>query len=136
MRFHFGLGAVSVLAACRPSEFGDPFKDYYDGSSDVEISGLDVTSEEGNVGGGTVTIQGSGFGDDPTLVTVQFGSTNATIVAVSDSSLQVVVPRGPIQGGPVDVASRKRKTAPRVSTTATRSTSPTSARKRPATSSS
>jgi len=104
MRFHFGLGAVSVLAACRPSEFGDPFKDYYDGSSDIEISGLDVTSEEGNVGGGTVTIQGSGFGDDPTLVTVQFGSTNATFLAVSASSLQVVVPRGPIQGGPVDVA--------------------------------
>jgi hypothetical protein len=28
-----------ALGACRPSQFGDPFKDYYGGDSDVEISG-------------------------------------------------------------------------------------------------
>ena len=102
MRFHLGLGAVFALGACR--QIGDPFEDYYGGANDVEISSLDVTSEEGNLGGGTVTIHGSGFGDDPELITVQFGSQNAAVVSVSDDTLQVVVPRGPIQGGPVDVA--------------------------------
>jgi hypothetical protein len=59
MRLHLGLGSVFVLAAC--SKIGDPFSDYYGGGNDVEISSLDVTSEEGNLGGGTVTIQGSGL---------------------------------------------------------------------------
>jgi hypothetical protein len=102
MRFHLGLGTVLALSACRP--IGDPFDDYYGDGNNVDITSLDVTSESGNLGGGTVAIEGSGFGDDPALVTVQFGSQNATVVEASDESLTVIVPKGPIEGGPVDVA--------------------------------
>jgi hypothetical protein len=64
---------------------------------------MSAPSEEGNIGGRTLTISGSGFGDDPAAVTVVFGSQNATVLSASDSQLEVIVPRGPIEGGFVDV---------------------------------
>ena len=82
--------------------FGDTLQPYYSGSP-PEVSGLSNRVEEGNIGGGTVLISGSGFGSDTRGVTVIFGSQNATVVAASDSEIEVVVPRGPIEGGFVDV---------------------------------
>jgi len=79
------------------------FEPYYSGGPAPKVSGIDVATEEGNIGGGTVVISGSNFGSDPTAVTVVFGSQNAEVVAVDDSSITVVVPRGPVEGGSVDV---------------------------------
>ncbi len=96
-------GAVLVFgllgAGC---SFGDSLQPYYKGSP-PDVSGLSAQVEDGNIGGGTVRISGSGFGTDPALVTVIFGSQNATVVSATDSELEVVVPRGPIEGGFVDV---------------------------------
>lgn len=89
----------ALLVACE----GDGLKPYYGNGKAPEVSGLDVSSERGNLGGGTVTIEGSGFGNDPTLVSVVFGSQNAQIVSVTDSAITVRVPRGPIRGGAVDL---------------------------------
>ncbi|MBN1334550.1 MAG: IPT/TIG domain-containing protein [Deltaproteobacteria bacterium] len=76
---------------------------YYPGSGAPSVSGLDVTSEQGNIGGGVVVVQGSGFGADPAKVVVLFGDKNAEIRSVSDTSVEVVVPAGPVTCGPVNV---------------------------------
>ena len=86
------------LAACE----GDGFEEYYTGTP-PEISSITVDSEPGNTGGQTAILSGSGFGDDPDQVTVVFGYNNAEIIAVSDSSIELVVPRGPLEAGSVDV---------------------------------
>lgn len=91
----FGL----TLTGCTIGSGLDP---YYDGVAPT-VDSLDVTSVPGNVGGQTVTIQGSGFGTDPNGLTVVFGNLNAEILEVSDSSVTVQVPQGPIEGGAVDV---------------------------------
>ncbi|MFN7145823.1 MAG: IPT/TIG domain-containing protein, partial [Myxococcota bacterium] len=78
-------------------------EDYYETWDPPSISGLSVTSEAGNIGGGTLTIDGSGFGTDPDQIVVQFGDDNADILSISDSAIEVVVPSGPISGGAVDV---------------------------------
>jgi|GEM_PF-1085370 len=91
----FGL----LATAC---SFGDTLEPYYSGSA-PDVSAMSVQSEEGNIGGGTLSITGSGFGSDPEAVTVVFGSQNATVLAASDSSIDIVIPRGPIEGGYVDV---------------------------------
>jgi len=91
---------VLVLAGCQGS--GAPI-DYYDGPA-PELSGLDVDTVPGNTGGQVVTLTGSGFGTDPSQVTVIVGQVNATILEVSDSSLRIQVPQGPVQGGAVDIA--------------------------------
>jgi hypothetical protein len=88
-----------VLAACGGK--GD-LQPYYEGDG-VRVAGLDVNSEEGNIGGGELRIRGSGFGDDPTAITVVIGSQNAHIRSVTDSEVVVEVPRGPLEGGAVDV---------------------------------
>src|SRR5688500_3346085 len=87
------------LAGC-----ADGLTAYYPaGGAGPTVSGLDVEGEEGTIGGRTVTINGSGFGDDPGAVTVQFSEMNARVVSVEDSAITVLSPPGPIQGGPVDV---------------------------------
>ncbi len=91
----FGLMATGC-------KFGDDLQPYYSGKAPT-VSDLSTRSEDGNIGGGTLTISGSGFGTDPGAVTVVFGSQNATVVSVTDSAIEVVVPRGPIEGGDVDV---------------------------------
>ncbi len=97
---HRAAIALALLgSAC---SFGDKLEPYYSGSA-PEVSSLSVTEEQGNVGGQVTTVSGSGFGDDPSMVTVIFGSQNATIRSVSDSTIEVVVPRGPVEGGWVDV---------------------------------
>ena len=83
--------------------FGDTLEPYYAGGS-VEISSLSVQSEEGNIGGQVITISGSGFSSEPGENTVVFGSQNATVLSASETQLEVRVPRGPIEGGFVDVA--------------------------------
>lgn len=86
-----------ALMAC------DAREPYYAKEGMVSISGLDVTSEQGNIGGQLVEIAGSGFGTDIYGVTVMFGNQNADIVAVTDSLMTVRVPHGPLSGGRVDV---------------------------------
>jgi hypothetical protein len=88
-----------LLAACGNNRF----ESYYTGDG-PSFTGISQSSERGNVGGDTVELSGSGFGDDPNRITVIFGSTNARVLQASDSSLTVEVPRGPLEGGPVDVA--------------------------------
>jgi hypothetical protein len=82
--------------------FGDTLEPYYVGTA-PSIDSLSSTSEEGNIGGATVMIAGSDFGSDPQSVTVVFGSQNAAVLLANDTELEVVVPRGPIEGGFVDV---------------------------------
>ncbi len=88
-----------LLAGC--SFMGEGLEPYYSGGG-PEISGLDISSEQGNVGGGTVTIQGSAFGEVDGLV-VLFGDKNAEILEGTDSSVTVVVPKGPVTAGKVKV---------------------------------
>ncbi len=89
-----------LLAAC---SIGAPV-DYYDGRWDPPtIQGVEADSQAGNVSGRTVVISGSGFGDDPSVLMVQFGSANAEIVDVSDTELTVTAPPGPVGGGTVRV---------------------------------
>ena len=96
---HLLPSLLLVLAACNQN--ARPL--YYDGDPPT-ISGIGGESSTlGNLGGAEIALQGSGFGDDPTAVVVQFGSQNAEIVAVSDTELTLIVPNGPIEGGPVDV---------------------------------
>ena len=96
---HLLPSLLLVLAACNQS--ARPL--YYDGDPPT-ISGIGGESSTlGNLGGAEIALQGSGFGDDPTAVVVQFGSQNAEIVAVSDTELTLIVPNGPIEGGAVDV---------------------------------
>ncbi len=95
----FALTAL-LLAAC---QIGDGFEDYYGGGGGPTIGGLDVTSENGTIGGGTLRISGSNFGDDPAAITVVFGSQNAVVVSADGSSVEIIVPRGPIEGGAVDI---------------------------------
>jgi hypothetical protein len=88
-----------MLAACNQN--ARPL--YYDGDPPT-ISGIGGESSTlGNLGGAEIVLQGSGFGDDPAAVVVQFGSQNAEIVAVSNTELTLIVPNGPIEGGAVDV---------------------------------
>lgn len=90
-----------ALSGCALTSTTEP---YYGGRWDPpELSGLSVTEEAGNLGGGTVTLSGSGFGDDANQVTVLFGSKNAVIQSISDGAITVTVPAGPLTGGPVDV---------------------------------
>jgi len=55
------------------------------------ITGLDKSFAPVN---DTVTINGSGFGTDATAIQVDFGAAAANIVAVSNTSIQVLVPGG------------------------------------------
>ena len=75
---------------------------YYTGDG-PSITGLDVTSEHGNIGGGTVTISGSGFGAEVGDIVVLFGTNNAAILSVSDGAITVTVPAGPVSCGVVPV---------------------------------
>ncbi|MES2642211.1 MAG: IPT/TIG domain-containing protein [Myxococcota bacterium] len=79
------------------------FEPYYETWDPPSVSALSVTSEEGNIGGGTVQIDGAGFGTEAEQVVVQFGDDNAEILAIEDGRLEVRVPQGPITGGAVDV---------------------------------
>lgn len=90
-----------TLTGC---QIGSGLEDYYAGAgTPPEISGLDIEVAQGNVGGQTVVISGSGFGSDPAGLTVVFGNVNAKLVEVTDSAVTVVAPQGPLQGGAVDV---------------------------------
>jgi len=94
---------LPLYAACSATGIGDN-PSYYDAAGVAPtISSVSPDSETGNVGGGTVTIEGSGFTSDPDQVMVVFGGQNATIQSVSDTELVVKVPHGPIEGGAVYV---------------------------------
>lgn len=92
----FGLVGCAVLSNDTTSYYGE-------GWDPPEVSGLSVTSEVGNLGGGTLVISGSGFGDDPAQVLVQFGDESAEVLAVADGQVTVEVPPGPITGGAVQI---------------------------------
>ena len=76
---------------------------YYETEGAVSVSSVDIESQLGNVGGQELTITGSGFGDSILEVSVLFGNQNATVLEVTDSTIRVITPRGPVQGGAVDV---------------------------------
>ena len=76
---------------------------YYAAENAVSVSSVDIESQMGNIGGLELTITGSGFGTDKDLVSVMFGNQNATVLDVTDSTITVVTPRGPVKGGKVDV---------------------------------
>jgi len=89
-----------LLAGCT----GDGLDAYY--ATDLsapEASGITQASEDGNVGGDTITISGANFGADTEAITVIFGSLNAKVISVNEESLTVQVPGGPVQGGNVAV---------------------------------
>lgn len=89
---------LSLLEACNQNRF----EPYYTGDA-PQLSGVSQNTEDGNVGGDVITISGAGFGADPNRVSVVFGSTNAKILSVQDDRIEIVVPRGPLEGGPVDI---------------------------------
>jgi hypothetical protein len=78
------------------------FDEYYTGAG-PSVSELSSTVETGNVGGHEVVLRGSDFGDDVNAISVVFGSQNAEVISISDGELVVRSPRGPVEGGPVDV---------------------------------
>jgi hypothetical protein len=93
---------VVALSGCTLSN-GTNFEDYYGNDrQDPVISDVSPPSEPGNIGGQTISIVGSGFGDSADVV-VLIGNHNAEIVSVSDGEIRVKTPRGPITGGPVDI---------------------------------
>ncbi len=94
---------VLALLASGCSFLGTELVPYYPDVGGPEITGLDIESEQGNLGGGTVTISGTGFGSDTSGLVVLFSDKNAEIVAVSDTAITVVVPNGPVQAGKVPV---------------------------------
>lgn len=89
------------LSACSLS--GGSLDDYYANRKDPTVTTLSVASEKGNLGGGETVISGSGFGSSLTDVIVLFGDENAELLSVTDSEITLLVPRGPITGGAVDV---------------------------------
>ncbi len=99
MRANGFLFLALLASGCALSETVTP---YYTGDG-PSVTGLDVTSERGNVGGGTVTISGSGFGSDANQVLVLFADKNAAIQSVTDSAVTVTVPNGPVNGGKVAI---------------------------------
>ena len=95
----FSVPLVTLaLVGCK-----DSLSDYYGDRSDPAVSSLSSESEAGNAGGQELTIQGSGFGDDPEQLVVLIGNHNAPLLSVSDTEVVVRTPRGPITGGPVDL---------------------------------
>lgn len=98
MRFILPLSSV-LLAAC-----AENLTDYYENAASApQISGIDVSSEIGTVGGQTVVISGANFGGDPAAITVQFGNQNATVISADNTSITVLSPSAPIQAGTVPV---------------------------------
>lgn len=101
MKTSLSMPLLLALSAC--SLTAAPVN-YYDGRwNPPSIDDVSDASQGGNVGGQTVTIKGSGFGDDAGKLMVQFGNHNAKIVSASDSELTVVAPAGPVGGGTVPV---------------------------------
>ena len=101
---------------------GEELEAYYTGNGGPEIQAVsvvgadgatsaegtfgpngDAIGEDGNLGGNTVVIQGSGFGDDAGAIVVVFGDENAEILSVTDGAIEAVVPVGPVNGGAVDI---------------------------------
>ncbi len=104
MRPMLTLPLLLCLAAC--DAFESP-AGYYDGRwNPPTITSLSQDEQAGNVGGQTLTISGSGFGEDPNKVLVQIGSHNAVVTGVDDDELVVTVPAGTVGGGtlPLTVA--------------------------------
>lgn len=91
---------LGLLTGCPQFESTEP---YYSGGPKPEVSALEPASELGTIGGGTVTISGANFGEDANKLLVLFAQTNAPILSVTDTSITVQVPPGPMTGGPVDV---------------------------------
>lgn len=92
----FGVSGCAVLSGDTTAYYGDKW-------DPPEVGSLSSTSEQGNAGGATLTISGSGFGDDVNQVMVQFGDESAEVLEATDGQLTVVVPPGPISGGGVEV---------------------------------
>ncbi len=90
------ISSLLLLAACDAG-----LRPYYEGGVAPSITELSDSGEPGNLGGGELSIRGSGFGTDPAGVIVVFGAANAELLSVDDSEIRVLVPTGPIAGGEV-----------------------------------
>jgi len=90
------------LSGCKTLEYEAYYANPEDGPRIFELRD-GQESEKGNLGGREVTIEGQNFGDDPGRVVVYFDSLNAEILEVTDEALRVRTPRGPLQGGAVNV---------------------------------
>ncbi len=91
--------ALAALTACANVEIPA----YYTPGSEPVIESLDPALEPGNMGDVRVTITGSRFGTDKEDLVVTIGGHNANIVDVTDTTITVDSPMGPLSGGPVDV---------------------------------
>ena len=76
--------ALLVLSGCASLT---PIEPYYANWDPPTISSLSSDGEDGNIGGSTITIEGSGFGDEGDDLVVQFGDDNATILEVEDGQI-------------------------------------------------
>ena len=76
---------------------------YYGDRVDPTVNELSATTEIGNVGGETLQIRGSGFGDSVDDVVVLLGHHNVEVLSVTDDTIEILTPPGPITGGPVDL---------------------------------
>ena len=92
-----------LLVGCNGDGQPEPYYSNPDGEPLLNQISNGAESEQGNIGGQEVVIEGQNFGDDANAIVVYFGSLNARVVSVQDNEITVISPRGPIQGGAVDV---------------------------------
>ena len=102
MMFVVFLSPALLFSGCETLEYEAYYQNPEEGPRIFELRDGQA-SEEGNLGGQEVTIEGQNFGDDPEKTVVYFDSLNAEILEVSDEAIRVRSPRGPLQGGAVNV---------------------------------
>ena len=88
--------ALGALTACGQS----PYEPYFDEGAGPTLTGLTPETTQGTLGGGQLTLEGTGLAD---VTTVVVGGRNATF-EVSGSSLLVDIPATTAGGGAVEVA--------------------------------
>ncbi len=96
---------AGLLSACATGYSPVPY--YADDGGAPRVDAVEAeaggASEAGNTGGARAIIRGANFGGAPEAVTVLFGSQNAQVLRAENDLLEVIVPRGPLEGGAVPV---------------------------------
>jgi hypothetical protein len=90
---------LAALTACANVDIPP----YYEGGAAPVIDGIEPAVEQGNLGGATITVNGSNLGTDPADLVVTIGGHNAVILEANNSNLVLQTPAGPLSGGLVDV---------------------------------
>lgn len=73
---------------------GDTEADLGEGVSRPAEPVITALSPESGLAGDVVTITGTGFGTDPSKVKVRFSTTEATVISVTDTKIEVEAPAG------------------------------------------